>query len=251
MGKELLVLVLVLALSAATPELPEYLKRCSRNVNRIRWNDCLKHAIEDGFAKLKKGEKSINLEAYDPLKIDKIVTTKNGVLISLDVNQKNTEIRGFGDGIRLDKVDFNFDKKVFSASILVPKLTLDSYQVLKGKIVGIPLTWKGGMTSNITKVKCDFAAPFEPITVDGKEYLKFDDHRLKLHLDVDHVRVRHKESTPADRVVANAADTIINSNWRLVFNVLKPSYEDVFRKQLAKSLIGLFSSVPVDGIFLN
>lgn len=98
---------------------------------------------------------------------------------------------------------------MFSASILVPKLTLDSYQILKGKVVGIPLVWKGQMTCNITKVRCDFNAPFEPVKIDGVDYLKFDDKRLKLHLDVEHVRVKHKESSPGERVVGKCPSFIL------------------------------------------
>lgn len=237
MDKCIALLVVCLAVfSSGSLKLPTYIKQCS--IKDPDFNKCALKNAREALPTLVKGDRKYNIPVLDPLLIKEISAVDG----NLDLAGSDINIVGIKDAV-LENINFDFDKKIIIADVLVPDTYFAGKYKLNGKLLNLPISGNGPFNATFTDLRVKYRTGYDLTKLeDGNVYIVPKDY--KVDFEPKNVVAYLDNLFNGNKVLADAMNKFINENWREVLKQLgQPTY-DAISLVINNILTGIAKSVP-------
>ncbi|XP_058981891.1 uncharacterized protein LOC101897216 [Musca domestica] len=191
------------------------------------------------------------LGSLDPLHIKRAKFSQGGKndIISIDMDLANVELMGLSDVI-IEDIGSNGNNLDIKFKLTAPNFKWNGDYAMKGNILSLALDSKG-------KTFMAFEKP--TFTLNYKMKLRKEgDYEFadleKLHLvweDNANVQFRLENLFNGDKALEDSAHTLLNANWRPIFENLRPVLSQTNEIVLKDILNKIMAYVPTFGFFLK
>ncbi|XP_077298428.1 protein takeout-like [Arctopsyche grandis] len=232
------------AVQALDKRLPEDFKRCSQNSAGL--NDCLKNAVPDALRKMIKGIPDLNVPRLEPLSVSTIDIQTGSGPVSIRQVYNNIKILGLTNSTLLN---YNADLKQYTliTDSFTPSLEFISDYVMSGRILLLPIQGKGRCNFTMADLVVKHVLVGEPVTKKGQVYMKIRQYDIKLI--PKKISFYFSNLFNGDKALGEQMNRFLNENSEIVFNELKPSYEQSFSLLFKDITNKIFTKVPMDHVF--
>ncbi|XP_058062405.1 uncharacterized protein LOC131212527 [Anopheles bellator] len=200
-------------------EKPEWLRECRRqNPNE---DDCFKRMFEGTFPYIAKGIPEIGVQPFDPLRIESIQVSRGSGGLTLSGGFKKLSIKG-PSNTTVRRASLDFDKKVLSFDLEIPKLRIDAVYNLKGNVLLLPLVGDGDVTMTLKNVKTAVVTKFSvrPLPEDA---IFIDE--MKVTFLVGGMRIHLDNLFQGNQVLGASLNLFLNQNANEVIAELRSDLE--------------------------
>ncbi|XP_044260824.1 protein takeout-like [Tribolium madens] len=234
---KVVIIILVVALKCQAVKFPHSFKTCKRSDPDFK--KCVKEAAEYNIHQLVHPFKDLKLPGLKPLLIPTLVIGSGKRAVAVEQRFHNCNLHGF-EHISFQKFEFDFEKNTLNFDSLISEVTKKCDYQLSGRVLLLPIQGEGESTVVLKNVKIAGYVKYETVKRSGKTYLKFVDHRISL--DVSHVYFHFDNLFNGDKALGDNINTVLNDNWREVFEDVKSGYSEVM-SEIIQSLLNNFWSV--------
>lgn len=229
----------------ASMKLPDDFKLCHLGPD---FEKCLKPAIEESLPLFDKGIPSLGLPALNPLHVDIVDVSRGTGPVSLSVIITDASVYGLSiftvKSIKWIESTTTLDVVTFSEIV-----NTEGNFVADGRVILFPI--KGEGRANITfygvTTHHEIFGTFQ--TIDEETYWMINNY--KLDYDVEKMEVFFNNLFNGDKLLGDATNRILNENWKLFFEALKPDFVETMRVIGQNFSQILFSKIPIHNIFLE
>ncbi|CAH2009117.1 unnamed protein product [Acanthoscelides obtectus] len=242
-----MILLCACFVTVQSDKFPGSIKRCHLKDSNL--DDCLTEGIQKTYELLGKGPiNAISLVGIEPILIDKVVIGAGTSAVHLDQHYENVKLHGFSKS-KVSKVHMDWAKKTLEYETLSPLVTQKADYDLNGKIMVFPVYGKGESTIKLSDVTMEHAVKFKEETKGGKKYLIVDSYTLKININGAHYDFQNLFD--GDKLLADNILTVINENWKEVFDDVRSGIEGAYSEVCKHIANGLFTHIPYNEIFLE
>ncbi|XP_061513934.1 uncharacterized protein LOC1271295 isoform X1 [Anopheles gambiae] len=223
--------------------LPTVLRACPRNSTDL--NQCIIEVVNELRPRLATGDfgENFTITSLEPIKIDRL-TIERGE--NFKANFTNFRISGATHektGFIVKKLKTDIDNRQINATILLPKLQVNSKYSLKMSILVLQINGDGDLQVNLTDTKVSLKLTFYTETVDGEEYFRFNP--INLRVKFGKARFYLKNLFNGDPTLEMIGNQAINENPDVLLDEVKGGIEE----NLAKLFTKIASEVVKDALF--
>ncbi|XP_055904269.1 protein takeout-like [Eupeodes corollae] len=238
--------ILLSVLSAA--EFPSDLKKCKSDDS-----DCHKEVLQEVIDKFhKKGHRSLNLIAFDPLEVKSLVLPKvAGSPVNIELKFVDIVLTGISK-VKLHKLsglkEDGKNKYIYEVEASFPKIELNGPYSVNGQVLVLPITGKGNSKIIFENVAAKIKGKCSLVERDGKMYLNVD----KIHIDLEPKSTHFDFANlfNGDKALGENMNKFLNENWVEVYKELKPVISEAIGKILLTIANGVYSKHAYADIFL-
>ncbi|XP_067014166.2 circadian clock-controlled protein daywake [Anabrus simplex] len=226
--------------SAATIELPSYIKKCKRGDDK-----CYVESAQAALGHFINGEKNFKLQSLNPFLVQSLEIHQGG----LNIKMNNVKIY-FAENLKFKNIRIDFDKMTFGYTFYSPLCQmLADYQV-DGKILILPISGSGKSNISVVDLVLDYEAQcaFET-REDGEEYVKFLSGK---HTTVSIGRAYYNLENlfNGDKTLGETTLKFMNENWLDIYKELNSLFLEALGEQERITLNNVAGSIPYKELFL-
>ncbi|XP_052866395.1 circadian clock-controlled protein daywake-like isoform X1 [Anopheles cruzii] len=223
--------------------LPPVLKACPRNTTDL--NQCIIDVVTELRPRLATGDlgENFTITSLEPITIDRL-TIERGE--NFKANFTNFRISGATHektGFVVKKLKTDLNTRQINATVLLPKLQVNSKYDLKMSILVLQINGKGDLQVNLTDTRVSLKLTFYNETVDGEEYFRFNP--ITLRVKFGKARFYLKNLFNGDPTLEAIGNQAINENPDVLLDEVKNGIEE----NLAKLFSKIASEVVKDALF--
>jgi len=205
----------------ASGDLPSYIKVCKSTDPNIA--KCIIDSVNQLKPKLVEGIPELNVPPIEPLPLDEI-KLRSGPN-SAKINANITNIKAWGpSSFEILELKPNIPKAKFSFKVNIPHIYFVGDYDIDMKILVLQYKGTGPITGNFTNYNFDCILKGNRILKEGKEHLRFDKMRLRLHIGQSRLSLGNLFRD--DPVIGRATNDVINDNTDLFINEIRPVLEN-------------------------
>ncbi|XP_061513935.1 uncharacterized protein LOC1271295 isoform X2 [Anopheles gambiae] len=235
--------LVLLAVHYSGAVFPTVLRACPRNSTDL--NQCIIEVVNELRPRLATGDfgENFTITSLEPIKIDRL-TIERGE--NFKANFTNFRISGATHektGFIVKKLKTDIDNRQINATILLPKLQVNSKYSLKMSILVLQINGDGDLQVNLTDTKVSLKLTFYTETVDGEEYFRFNP--INLRVKFGKARFYLKNLFNGDPTLEMIGNQAINENPDVLLDEVKGGIEE----NLAKLFTKIASEVVKDALF--
>ncbi|XP_018570242.1 protein takeout [Anoplophora glabripennis] len=240
--------ILLLTAAAATDaaKLPSNFGRCSKSDPKMP--ECLRANVEDAIQKLKDGSSELGLKRFEPLDIPELIIGEGKGPVNVVQHFKDVELYGL-TGSKVQRVNFDFDKKEMHARSITPELRLQGQYSMKGRILLLPIVGSGPCNVTLINTKINHTLIAEPFEKKGRTYWSFKDYTVTLR--PERVIFKFDNLFDGDSRLGDEINKVLNDNWDEVFTDVREGYEKSFGLIFHGLANRVFTRVALSDIFLE
>lgn len=210
---------------------------------------CFKNELQSVIPLLNDGYPKYRLPALDPFDLPALDIAKGNGAVSVDLSLQKLKIYGLSSA-RLESISLDVDKLKSNAKFTFGKpIQLIGQYTAKGKVQVLPINGKG--PCNITLVDpvlelTDIEGELKE--KNGQKYINLKGVTLKatkmgrLVLKLDNLFQGNKE-------VSDNLNVFLNENWELLFDELRPAFEEAVGVIMREVASKVLDRIPKDEIF--
>uniref|UniRef100_A0A182NEN7 Uncharacterized protein n=1 Tax=Anopheles dirus TaxID=7168 RepID=A0A182NEN7_9DIPT len=223
--------------------LPTVLRACPRNSTDL--NQCIIDVVNELRPRLATGDfgENFTITSLEPIKIDRL-TIERGE--NFKANFTNFRISGATHektGFIVKKLKTDLPTRQINATLLLPKLQVNSKYSLKMSILVLQINGDGDLQVNLTDTKVSLKLTFYTEMVDGEEYFRFNPIGLKVKFGKARFYLKNLfNGDPTLEMIGNQA---INENPDVLLDEVKGGIEE----NLAKLFTKIAGEVVKDALF--
>ncbi|KAI4458720.1 hypothetical protein MML48_7g00015037 [Holotrichia oblita] len=190
------------------------------------------------------GDPSIKVPKLNPLKLPQV-----DIVPGNDLTLKLTDvvIHGFEDHV-LNLVDMDLKKQHVNIKIDFPRLNLLSKYDINGQILVLPIRGSGPANITFVGAKFDFHSDFEETKRGGEVYLHLKDYKLTYTTQRSYFQLDNLFD--GDAVLGPQVNKFLDENWAEVEKELGPAIVKVINIVIQSTVDGMFSSIPMNQVFI-
>ncbi|XP_052866396.1 circadian clock-controlled protein daywake-like isoform X2 [Anopheles cruzii] len=236
-------LVVLLAVNHSEALFSPVLKACPRNTTDL--NQCIIDVVTELRPRLATGDlgENFTITSLEPITIDRL-TIERGE--NFKANFTNFRISGATHektGFVVKKLKTDLNTRQINATVLLPKLQVNSKYDLKMSILVLQINGKGDLQVNLTDTRVSLKLTFYNETVDGEEYFRFNP--ITLRVKFGKARFYLKNLFNGDPTLEAIGNQAINENPDVLLDEVKNGIEE----NLAKLFSKIASEVVKDALF--
>lgn len=223
-------------------------------VNACRKSDpiflqCIKKEIQSVVPQLSGGYAKLRIPAIDPFELPALDIAKGQGAVSIDLSLQKLKIFGLSSAI-IENVDIDPEKLTGYAKFTFTKpINLIGSYTAKGKVQVLPINGKG--QCNITLIDPVLELlnlQGESVERKGVKYIIVKNVELKA-ISMRKVILKLDNLFQGNKELSDNLNVFINENWELLFQELKPAFEEAI-VAIIKDIVGkVFQKIPQDDIF--
>ncbi|XP_061397266.1 circadian clock-controlled protein daywake-like [Musca vetustissima] len=188
------------------------------------------------------GLKSIG--SLDPLLVKRITIQHNQSPLVVDATLSDIAITGLGNA-QVQDTQLDLGKLVSSATIFVPKFTMNSDYNAKGQILGLPLNSNGKLTLSAEKFAVHITMKLKLRDEGGFTFTDIE----KLHLDITSIggfTVYMGNLFNGQKELEDSANALFNENWRELYQILNPAIRQSVETVMLDRIGKVYAFVPAN-----
>ncbi|KFB38975.1 hypothetical protein ZHAS_00006494 [Anopheles sinensis] len=237
------VLCILFAIQYSAAVFPSVLRACPRNSTDL--NQCIIDVVNELRPRLATGDfgENFTIASVEPIKIDRL-TIERGE--NFKANFTNFRISGATHektGFIVKKLKTDLKTKQINATVLLPKLQVNSKYALRMSILVLQINGNGDLQVNLTDTRASLKLTFYTETVDGEEYFRFNPIVLKVKFGK--ARFYLKNLFNGDPTLEAVGNQAINENPDVLLDEVKEGIEE----NLAKLFTKIASEVVKDALY--
>jgi hypothetical protein len=169
--------------------------------------------------------------------------------VAISSKFRDAEIRHLSNS-EIKKFAIDFKKNQIIGESYTPKMEFAGNYGMDGKILFLPITGKGKANVTFIGLTTKHHLHMEPITKeDGNIYWVVKNYKIKF--SPKRATFDFQNLFNGDALLGKTMNEILNTNWQLILTELLPSYEAKFGLIFKEIANKIFSSVPMNEIFLD
>ncbi|CAD7091845.1 unnamed protein product [Hermetia illucens] len=220
--------VALLAIAANAP--PEYIKQCRKSDPQII--ECYKQSLQHLSPYLAKGIPSIEMPSVEPFIMDTLDLQLTDGPQGYKISMKNIEVFG-ASNYQVKSIKLSENDKPFEATIIIPKLSIETKYTSSGVLLIIPASGGGDLHGVFQGVTAHLLGKVSTKVKNGKTYLHVD--HLNLDLDFKSVKLSISNVLHNNQVLTDASNLFLRENGLEVAQTMRP--------QLQKRLSSVFGRI--------
>jgi len=236
-------LFVTLVFGANSKQLPSVFKPCS-----VSDNKCLQNAMQSGITALKDGLPELGIDKLDPMTVEPMEVPRGSGPLMVDIKFYDSELSGLTNG-KVRDARMDWDKSTLFFNHEEDELISKSKYAVNGQILLLPIHGRGDVTMKYEKVVGSHEIKFKKYEKDGETYFKIANY--KLVLNVQKMTFQFDNLFNGDKVLGNAMNGVINSNWEMFWQQMRSNVDEHYMKMYRKIANKVFSQIPVKEIFLG
>uniref|UniRef100_A0A1I8MK64 Hemolymph juvenile hormone binding protein (JHBP) n=1 Tax=Musca domestica TaxID=7370 RepID=A0A1I8MK64_MUSDO len=222
-------------------EKPDFLTQCL--LADPNFTKCFSKNFQGLFRNWKDGVPGLkSIGALDPLLVKKITIEHNQSPLMLNAVLSNIAITGLGT-VEIVDTSLDLDKLFATATLVVPKFTMDSDYNAKGRILGLVLNSSGKLKLSAEKFVVQTKIQIKLRDEGGFTFTDIE----KLHLDIksiDSFNIFLGNLFNGQKELEDSANALFNENWRELYQILKPAIRRSIETVMEDRLSKVYSYVP-------
>jgi len=215
-------------------------------------NHCMEEAVQHAISYLSEsGDSDLDLPDLDPLEVKEIAIRQGNknAPVSIELLFRNLDVTGLSQ-YKLKsfkgKVSSPKDFK-FTINGNIDSLMLVGNYKMAGNILILPVTGNGPCNISLEGLRTGATFIGEPMSRNGKEYLKIKNFKISVDLDKAHM---HFANLLGDKALTDGMNRFMNENWIAIFAELKPFIEEAISQLFEIYTRRIFERVQFKNIFL-
>ncbi|XP_065209742.1 protein takeout-like [Planococcus citri] len=210
---------------------------------------CFKSELQNVIPLLNDGYPKYRLPPLDPFDLPALDIAKGSGAVSVDLSLQKLKIYGLTSA-RLESLNLDVDTLKANAKFTFAKpISLIGQYTAKGKVQVLPINGKG--PCNITMVD-----PVLELTdiqgevrqKDGKNYIDLKGVTLKA-TKMGKLILKLENLFQGNKEVSDNLNVFLNENWELLFEELRPAFEEAVAVILKEVASKVLQKIPRDEIF--
>ncbi|XP_026323428.1 protein takeout-like [Hyposmocoma kahamanoa] len=212
--------VLLLAIHAATADIPSYIKICHRDDPTV--DKCIMNSVEELRPKIKAGIPELDVPGIDPLSLGQIALARGPQGAKLTAVVNNVTVQGSSDFI-LQELKSDLVKNRFDFKILLPRLEFSGKYKMDIQVLLLRLQGRGNITGTFKDYACNVTMRGHKEKRGDDEFLKFDPFKVKLRVGQSSIYLTNLFD--GDPVLGPATNRVINENSNVFLEEIRPVLE--------------------------
>ncbi|XP_035909011.1 uncharacterized protein LOC118510802 isoform X2 [Anopheles stephensi] len=235
--------LVLLAVHHSGAVFPSVLRACPRNSTDL--NQCIIDVVNELRPRLATGDfgENFTIPSLEPIKIDRLKIERGE---NFKANFTNFRISGATHektGFIVKKLKTDIDNRQINATLLLPKLQVNSKYSLKMSILVLQINGDGDLQVNLTDTKVSLKLTFYTEMIDGEEYFRFNP--INLRVKFGKARFYLKNLFNGDPTLEMIGNQAINENPDVLLDEVKSGIEE----NLAKLFTKIAGEVVKDALF--
>ncbi|XP_044752564.1 protein takeout-like [Coccinella septempunctata] len=222
-------------------EKPSWLKVCRRSDPHL--NQCMSEVFQNMFPYLADGIPELNIERFEPLRLDKVSISKGHGPIILTGSLFDMEIRGPSNSTPT-YTELDLQNKTWNFGINMPLLDIKSRYNLKGHILVLPLVGNGNCDLKLYDVKSRIFTNISMPMRNGREIINVD--QMKVEFSVSNMKTRLYNLFNGNKVLGETVNNFINKNALEIIQELEESLNESMSEIFIHLLNNIFNKLPTD-----
>uniref|UniRef100_A0AAU6SHC1 Protein takeout-like protein n=1 Tax=Maconellicoccus hirsutus TaxID=177089 RepID=A0AAU6SHC1_MACHI len=210
---------------------------------------CFKNELQAVIPLLNDGYPKYRLPPLDPFDLPALDIAKGSGAVSVDLSLQKLKIYGLSSA-RLESLSLDIDNLKSNAKFTFAKpITLIGQYTAKGKVQVLPINGKGPCnitmvdpTLELTNIEGSLVERNNQKYIDLKSVTLKATKMSKLVLKLDNLFQGNKE-------VSDNLNVFLNENWELLFEELRPAFEEAVAVILKEVASKVLQKIPKDEIF--
>ncbi|XKL61296.1 hypothetical protein PGB90_008353 [Kerria lacca] len=243
----LLALVITCDVFAAPAKKNIVFHECRKNDPKFL--QCFQTEIQNVLPSLNDGYPKFRIPPIDPFDLPGLEITKGNGAVAIDLNLQKVKISGLTSAqIQSLKVDVNkfegYAKLSFSKAI-----NLVGQYTAKGKVQVLAINGKG--PCNITLIDPIIELrdmKGEPVERNGVRYLTLKNIKLNV-IKVGKIILQLDNLFQGNPELSRNLNVFLNENWELLYEELKPAFEEAIEAIVKDIVVKVLTKIPVDQVF--
>ncbi|GJQ76012.1 hypothetical protein Trydic_g8803 [Trypoxylus dichotomus] len=228
---------LVLA-SAGGLELPSFIPKCSLSDPNL--GDCIKEKANIVIPQIAKGVPEFGIPSLSPLSLPEA----KAEALDLIVNDAYTDAL---KDLKVTKASLDFKSGKADFSIYLDRLHAlsQNYTFSSGMLLGLPVTGHGKYNLTIVGISVNYTGDIKTYEKDGDTYVDFVNGKISSDVARGYYHFENIQS-PKEKDV----NRYIDDHWQDYRIKMKPAMDMYLTKFIHTPFAKIFSSVPLNKIFL-
>lgn len=132
---------------------------------------------------------------------------------------------------------------------VVPKLTINGKYKIDGRVLVLPIQGEGN--AHLEFDNANLVVKYKPKVIEknGKQYIQTD--KFNLEFDASKLHVNLENLFGGNKALGENMNQFLNTNWRDIFNELKPAITFSVEEILKAMINRIFLKIPYSEIFSN
>ncbi|KAK4877883.1 hypothetical protein RN001_010389 [Aquatica leii] len=163
-------------------------------------------------------------------------------------NYKNMKIYDLTNSvINSAKLEHDGDNIYAEFQVTIPLVRGESDYTVDGKILMLPIKGEGQCTMVFKDSKATLKMNGTKFNKNGKSYLNVSEFKVNFEPKV--AEFNFDNLFNGDKKLGDAMNTLINENWRGLFEEVKEGYEETFGQLFKQTTNSIFTKISVDELF--
>lgn len=236
-ARPLLAVLAVLAAAAAA----EPLVHCPRD---DRLGQCVGEAFLRIIRSMATGDPGHGVPKLDPILVPLMPMSKNaGKVLNLNMTFFNLTIEDITHDVTLKSAKFDYDKLEATLELHRPLVHFHGSYKINGKILWLPIWGEGTSWMKMTDVGEVWHMRAErAVAEDGRPYMQLKEYTSTLSPGA--MAVHYDNLFGGNWVLGQGANTLINSQWKVIYQqlqplsdghfsaIMRPYWADIFKQQV-------------------
>jgi len=220
---------------------PSWLKSCKRSDPKM--NDCLTELFTVMFPELAKGIPEINVDPFEPLKLDKVSVTKGAGAVILTGSFYNLTVVGPSNSFPT-YTDLNIKENTWNFGVNLRQLDIKAKYNLKGHVLILPIIGNGNCELSLggvdTKVKTNVSFTMK----EGREIMQVTS--MKLGFTLNKIKVKMDNLFNGNKVLGLTVNTFLNQNGLEIVKELEEPLSENLAQIFTDIINNIFVKLPTD-----
>lgn len=228
--------------SVAYPkEKPSWLKVCRRSDPQL--SQCMSDLFLNLFPQLAVGIPELNIERFEPLRLDRVSISKGHGAIILNGSLYDMDIHG-PSNTTPTYTELNLQEKKWNFGINIPLLDIKARYNLRGHILVLPLVGNGNCDLKLYDVNSHVFTNFSMPIKDGREIVQID--QMKVQFTVSNMKAKFYNLFNGNKVLGDTVNNFINNNAVDIIRELEESISSSMADIFIHLLNNIFNKLPTD-----
>ncbi|KAK5638908.1 hypothetical protein RI129_013203 [Pyrocoelia pectoralis] len=226
--------------------LSENLKVCKRTHPNL--NECFRDAVQDALPKIKDGISKLHFLPIEPFEIASMSIAAGHSAVQVVQNYNNLKLYELSKSVvnsaKLEHTEDGFKAEI---DVTIPLVRAEANYHVDGKLLMLPIAGDGKCTLIFKESKAVINMIGHKIEKKGKTYLEIID--LKVEFVPKDADFHYDNLFNGDKALGDSMNTLINENWKELFDEIRPGFEEIFSKLFKNAANSIFTKVPGEDIF--
>ncbi|XP_063926559.1 uncharacterized protein LOC135140084 isoform X3 [Zophobas morio] len=223
-------------------KIPPNFHKCTRKSPDFK--TCLLESARKGVLELVRPYPELTIPSFDPFEVPEATIRGREGPVNVQQQYKKCKFYGFPK-LQLDEFEFSFEEKLVKLSGVFPEIQMLCDYELKGQVLVVPVVGKGNSTIILKNVNATDVFSYEETKKMGKTYARFKSSSLTIDPDL----VVFNFDSHIEEIFVGPFNTALNDNWKVVFDDVKGSYEQMFDQIILSVFNRFFNKVTLEEAF--